>query len=148
MQTRGLKVALLLLFYLCVLVSGVSVAHAGTGKDYKDSYYYQAYDQGFRSGRADHLAGRAYGYHAALVITVGLQAFSQDYRNAFRLGYQDGYASPKRQSDWFYKHHGHDNDCDADDGGKYNWGCREHHDNGKHKGWYKHHHEDGDRDDD
>jgi len=104
------------------------------------SYYYQAYDQGFRAGRADYDAGRAPSYHAALITTAGVAAISQDYRNAFKLGYQDGYIGRGHGSDWYYKHHHHDADCDEDDErGRDKWSCRGRHDNGKHKGWYKHH---------
>src|SRR5258707_12911951 len=108
--------------------------------DSRGSYYYKAYDQGFRAGRADYDAGRPSSYHAALITTAGVAAISQDYRNAFKLGYQDGYAGHSRGSDWYYKRHHHDGDCDEDDQGDGKWSCREHHDNGKHNGWYKHHH--------
>jgi hypothetical protein len=138
-----------LLSFVMGVVPVSLVAQNRVPSDYRGSYYYQAYDQGFRAGRADYLAGRPYGYHTALLTTAGLAGISQDYRNAFKLGYQDGYASHHRGSDWYYRHHRHDYDCDEDDdrGGK-NWGCRERHDNGKHKGWYKHHggHEDDDDD--
>jgi hypothetical protein len=71
----------------------------------KGSYYYRAYDQGFREGRGDYDAGRPHGYHAALVTTAGVASISQDYRNAFKLGYQDGYTGHQRGSDWYYRHH-------------------------------------------
>jgi hypothetical protein len=127
------------LFCLAVPVS--LAAQNRAPNNYPGSYYYQAYDQGFQAGQSDYAAGRPYGYHAALVTTAGVWGFSQDYRNAFKLGYQDGYAPNKgRGSDWSWRHHRHDCDCDEDDDrGNANWSCRERHDNGKHKGWYKHH---------
>ena len=149
MQTHQgqLVVRTILLFCLGVPIS--LMAEDRAPNDYRGSYYYQAYDQGFRAGRSDYEAGRPYGYHAALVMTAGVAGLSQDYRNAFKLGYQDGYAPKRRGSDWSYRHHRHDCDCDEDeDHGNGHWRCREHHDNGKHKGWYKHHKHDHDEDDD
>lgn len=125
------------LFFLLVALAGTVSAQGPA--NYKSSYYYQAYDQGFRAGRADYDAGRAPSYHAALITTAGLSAISTDYRNAFKTGYQDGYSSRRHTSDWYYRNHHHDGDCDEDDQGNGKWSCREHHDNGKHKGWYKHH---------
>jgi hypothetical protein len=125
------------------------VAQGRTPGDYRGSYYYQAYDQGFRAGQSDYNAGRPYGYHSALLMTAGVVAISQDYRNAFKLGYQDGYAGHGRGADWYYRNHRHDCDCDEDDRGvRGDWNCRARHDNGKHKGWYKHRHNKHDEDDD
>jgi hypothetical protein len=143
------QVATTMMFLFC-LVGPVSLAAQNRQSNtYPGSYYYQAYDQGFRAGQSDYTAGRPYGYHAALVMTAGVAGLSQDYRNAFKLGYQDGYAPNRHGSDWYYRHHRHDSDCDEDDDrGNGNWSCRERHDNGKHKGWYKHHKHDHDEDDD
>jgi hypothetical protein len=60
-----------LLSFVLGLVPVPMVAQNRAPSDYIGSYYYQAYDQGFRSGRADYLAGRPYGYHAALLTTAG-----------------------------------------------------------------------------
>lgn len=140
-----------LLLFLLLAFGGSLKAQTRMPSDSRSSYYYQAYDQGFRAGRADYDAGRTPSYHAALVTTAGVAAISQDYRNAFKLGYQDGYAGHSHGSDWYYQHHHHDADCDEDDEqGSEKWSCHEHHDNGKHKGWYKHHrpkHGRGDEDD-
>ena len=106
------------------------------------TYYRQAYDQGFRAGQSDYRAGRNYNYSAALIATAGVTAISKDYRTAFRLGYQDGYSGHNRNSEWYYRHHQHNSDCreEGDDRGPNQWGCSDHHDNGRHNGWYKHHH--------
>ena len=147
-STRFVR-ALLLFFIAWGLTSVFLLAQDRPPSDPRGSYYYQAYDQGFRAGQADYQAGRGYGYHVALVTTAGVASVSSDYRNAFKLGYQDGYAGHKHGSDWYYRHHGHDSDCDEDDNRSQDkWGCREHHDNGKHKGWYKHHHPNHEDDDD
>ena len=138
-----------MLFLSCLVVPVSLAAGSRVPNTYPGSYYYQAYDQGFQAGRSDYDAGRPYSYHAALVMTAGVAGLSQDYRNAFRLGYQDGYGSNRRGSDWYYSHHRHDCDCDEDDDrGNGKWSCRERHDNGKHKGWYKHHGHGRDDDDD
>lgn len=144
MQTELSKRVIRTIFMFC-FVAGVipvsMVAQNRVSTDYRSSYYYQAYDEGFRAGRADYDAGRPYSYHVALIMTAGVASISQDYRSAFKLGYQDGYSSHDRGSDWYYRHHRHDADCDEDDDrGRDNWSCRERHDNGKHKGWYKHAH--------
>jgi len=113
---------MLLFCFVLGMIPVAMVAQKRGPSDYRSSYYYQAYDQGFRAGRADYLAGRPYGYHVALVTTAGLAGISQDYRNAFKLGYQDGYANHDRDSEWYYRHHRHDCDCDVDDdGGRENW---------------------------
>jgi len=136
------------MLWFCLLVPISLAAENRAPSDYRGSYYYQAYDEGFRAGQSDYDAGRSYGYHAALVMTAGVAGILPDYRNAFKLGYQDGYAPNRRGSDWYYHHHRHDCDCDENDGGNGNWSCRERHDNGKHKGWYKHHKNNHDEDDD
>ena len=120
-----------------------SIPMVGQSQRATSSYYYQAYDAGFRAGQADYNARRSSNYQAALVTTAGLAAISKDYRSAFKLGYQDGYSGYGRGwgNDWSYKHHHHDADCDEDDSrGEHDFSCRQHHDNGKHKGWYKKHH--------
>ena len=155
MQTDNSSRFVWALFLLAIVWGVVPVSLLAKDRppsDSRGSYYYQAYDQGFRAGQADYRAGRPYGYHVALVSTAGVASISSDYRNAFKLGYQDGYAGHNHGSDWYYRHHRHDSDCDEDDDrGEDKWGCRDRHDNGKHKGWYKHHHtrhEDEDADDD
>lgn len=143
------------IFLFCVTFAVMAIPVLGQNyppNDPRGSYYRQAFDQGFRAGQADFQARRASNYNAALVTTAGVAAISRDYRNAFKLGYQDGYAGHNRQSDWYYQHHQHNADCKEEDNrGPENWGCQERHDNGKHKGWYKKHrpkdddHEDDDR---
>ena len=141
-----------LLFSLALGVSSIPLsAQTRSTTNSNNSYYRQAYDQGFRAGQADYNARRPFSYNTALVTSAGVQAISRDYRNAFKSGYQDGYAAHNRGSDYYYRRHQHDSDCNEDDSqGKDKWNCREHHDNGKHKGWYKHHHpkDDHDKDDD
>lgn len=143
-----------LVFLLCVTLAFVT--HPAFGQnhapnDSRGNYYRQAFDQGFRAGEADFRAGRPYNYQAALVATAGVAAISKDYRNAFKLGYQDGYAGHNRQSDWYYKNHRHNGDCkEGDKRGPDDWDCVDRHDNGRHTGWYKNqrhknnHHEHGD----
>ena len=143
MQSHTYKRAVRTLVLSCFALGLASIPMAGQNQRATSRYYYQAYDAGFRAGQADFNAHRPPSYQTALVSTAGLAAISRDYRNAFKLGYQDGYSGygRGRGSDWSYKHHHHDADCDADDGrGEHDWSCREHHDNGKHKGWYKKHH--------
>src|SRR5262249_34819206 len=99
-RTDRLKRFLWTMFLLSFALSANPlVAQNGVPNDYRGSYYYQAYDQGFRAGQADYLGGRPYGYHTALFTTAGLSGISPDYRNVFKLGYQDGYAGHRRGSD-------------------------------------------------
>ena len=145
-----------LLFLLWVAFAGAAIPVAAQNypaNDPRGSYYRQAFDQGFRAGQADYQARRAYNYNGALITAGGVSAVSRDYRNAFRQGYQDGYAARggNRQSDWYYKNHQHNTDCREREGDNHdrenhdrdrnntNWDCQERHDNGKHKGWYKKH---------
>ena len=138
---------LLLSCFALGLTSIPMVGQNQGGSNSTNAYYRQAYDSGFRAGQSDSNAHRSYSYNAALVTSAGVSAISSDYRNAFKLGYQDGYYGYGRDrgSDWSYKQHHHDSDCAVDNSrGEHDWSCREHHDNGKHKGWYKKHHQHSD----